>query len=453
MITAKTIGIFHYQLGSTDGVSLEVEKWKQVLEEMGHKVILCAGRLGSQEGILLPELYHHRPEIEIINQNILGERKDLFLDDLIERFNDHTDKLVHSLEDIIHQNNIDTLLVNNIWSVAMNIPAAVALESVRKSLRLHTVAHHHDFYWERNLSPNLDRAEIRNILDNYLPPEAMQITHVVINSLAQSSLMRKKDISSTVVPNVFDFTGSEWVIDEYNQDLRQAIGLNDGDICVLQATRIVPRKGIELAIDVVHALNEPSRRRILQEHGLYDGRKFTSKNKIVLVLAGYDRDDPTGKYLGKLEAKAKKLNVDLRHIDNITGRERRVINGQKIYGLWDTYAIADLVTYPGLWEGWGNQLLEAIKAKLPIVIFEYPVYIQDIKKRDFDVISLGSKISGRDNRDLVQISDDVIQHTADQCVVYLTNRAIRKDSVDKNFLIGKKHYSFDALKNILKRWF
>jgi len=453
MKSAKTIGIFHYQLGSTDGVSLEVEKWKQVLEEMGHKVILCAGHLGGNKGILIPELYHHRPEIEIINQNILGERHDLSLDDLIERLNDHTNKLVQSLKDIIHQNNIDTLLVNNIWSVAMNIPAAVALESVRKSLRLKSVAHHHDFYWERNLSPNLDREEIRNILDNYLPPEAMEITHVVINSLAQNSLVRKKDISSTVVPNVFDFTGSDWVIDKYNQDLRQAIGLKDGDICVLQATRIVPRKGIELAIDVVHALNEPYRRSILQERGLYNGRKFTSKNKIVLVLAGYDHDDPTGKYLGKLLSKAKNLNVDLRHIDNFIGRERRVINGQKIFALWDTYAIADLVTYPSLWEGWGNQLLEAIRAKLPIVIFEYPVYLQDIKNRDFDVISLGSKISGKDQGGLVQISDDVIQRTADQCVVYLTNRAIRKDSVDKNFLIGKKYYSFDALKNILKRWF
>lgn len=453
MKTMKTIGIFHYQLGLTDGVSLEVEKWKHVLEEMGHKVILCAGRLGNQEGILLPELYHHLPEVDIINQNILGERNDLSPDDLVDRLNDHTNKLVQSITDIVQKNNIDTLLVNNIWSVAMNIPAAVALETVRKSLQLNSIAHHHDFYWERNLNPNLDREEIVNILDNYLPPKDMEIYHVVINSIAQTSLVRKKDISSTIVPNVFDFSGPDWVIDDYNQDLRQTIGLDDGDICILQATRIVPRKGIELAIDLVHALNNPYRRKILQERGLFDERRFTSNNKIVLVLAGYDRDDPTGMYLKKLVAKAKKLNVDLRHIDNIIGRERSAINGRKVYALWDTYAIADLVTYPSLWEGWGNQLLEAIRAKLPIVLFEYPVYLRDINKRDFDVISLGSIVAKPDQEGLVQISDDVIQRAADQCVVYLTNRALRKDSVDKNYLIGKNHYSFDALKNILKRWF
>jgi hypothetical protein len=39
----KTSGILHYQVGGTDGVSLEIDKWKQVLEEMGHTVRLCAG--------------------------------------------------------------------------------------------------------------------------------------------------------------------------------------------------------------------------------------------------------------------------------------------------------------------------------------------------------------------------------------------------------------------------
>ena len=32
----KNIGIFHYKVGGTDGVSLEIDKWKKVLEEMGH---------------------------------------------------------------------------------------------------------------------------------------------------------------------------------------------------------------------------------------------------------------------------------------------------------------------------------------------------------------------------------------------------------------------------------
>lgn len=44
----KTIGILHNQVGGTDGVSLKIDKWKLLLEEMGHTVHLCAGDLEPQ---------------------------------------------------------------------------------------------------------------------------------------------------------------------------------------------------------------------------------------------------------------------------------------------------------------------------------------------------------------------------------------------------------------------
>ena len=43
----KRIGILHYQVGRTDGVSLEIDKWQQVLENRGHEVFLCAGDLST----------------------------------------------------------------------------------------------------------------------------------------------------------------------------------------------------------------------------------------------------------------------------------------------------------------------------------------------------------------------------------------------------------------------
>lgn len=32
------------------------------------------------------------------------------------------------------------------------------------------------------------------------------------------------------------------------------------------------------------------------------------------------------------------------------------------------------MTYPSLREGWGNQFIEAVFAKLPVVLLEYPVW-------------------------------------------------------------------------------
>ena len=34
----KKIAIVHYRVGRTDGVSLEIEKRKAILEELGHEV-------------------------------------------------------------------------------------------------------------------------------------------------------------------------------------------------------------------------------------------------------------------------------------------------------------------------------------------------------------------------------------------------------------------------------
>ena len=69
----KTVGIFHYQVGRTDGVSLEIDKWKRVLEEMGHMVHLCAGDRGAAEGTLIEEMYHHRPDAERLSYNTFYE--------------------------------------------------------------------------------------------------------------------------------------------------------------------------------------------------------------------------------------------------------------------------------------------------------------------------------------------------------------------------------------------
>ena len=69
MTDKKNIGIFHYQVGGTDGVSLEIEKWKLILEELGHTVFLIGGDLGTAQGILVKEMYHHLPESKRLNQN------------------------------------------------------------------------------------------------------------------------------------------------------------------------------------------------------------------------------------------------------------------------------------------------------------------------------------------------------------------------------------------------
>jgi len=447
----KTIGIFHYKVGGTDGVSLEIDKWKRVLEEMGHTVHLCAGDLGAVEGTLIEEMYHHRPDARRLSFNTFCELRDypneaayraelLHLVDVVER----------KVRDFVESRGINFLIPQNVWSVAASPSVAIALARVMRDLQLPALAHHHDFYWERTDGVALTCATAIELADKYLPPRDPLVRHVVINSLAQRELAERKGIQASIVPNIFDFDAPPWGPDAYNQDFRTRIGLRENDVFVLQATRIVARKGIELAVDFVKALDSPERRARLKERGLYDGRAFDDDSRIALVLAGYAQDD-LGGYTERLKRKIQRLGVDALFVEEWVGGRRQIRDGQKVYSLWDTYVFADFVTYPSLWEGWGNQFLEALRANLPLMLLEYPVYQADIKDKGFRVVSLGSEIQGRDDLGLVQVAPQVVKAAADQAVDLLTDARLRRETVAHNFQVGRQHYSLASLRDYLAR--
>jgi glycosyltransferase involved in cell wall biosynthesis len=453
MTNPQTIGIFHYQVGRTDGVSLEIDKWKHVLEQMGHKVHLCAGDLGTvQEGTLIDEMYHHRPDARRLNYNTFHELRDY---DSEEAYRTELYGLAKVIERkirvFVKQKGIEFIIPQNVWSVAVNPSVAIALKQVMCDFRLPALVHNHDFYWERTGGITLTCGTAIELADKYLPPRDPLVQHVVINSLAQRELAARKGITSTVVPNVFDFAAPSWECDEYNRDFRAQIGLKENDVILLQATRIVERKGIELAVDFVKALDSPERRARLIEQGLYDGRPFDDDSRIILVLAGYTRDDFAGGYVSRLKTKIERAGIHAIFIANQVGAQRETRNETKVYTLWDTYVFADLITYPSLWEGWGNQFLEALRARLPMMVFEYPVYKSDIQDKGFHVISLGSEIVGRDDLGLVQVAPAVIENAADQAVEYLTNPRLRSETVAHNFQVGRLHYSMEALQGYLEQ--
>ncbi|MBC8508661.1 MAG: glycosyltransferase family 4 protein [Anaerolineales bacterium] len=447
------IGMFHYIAGFTDGVSLEMNKWIEVLEDMGHTVHICAGKLGSiAEGTVIKEMYHHRPDARHLYYNTFQALRD-YRDEATYRAGLFrlSDAIETKILKFIEDKEIDFFIPQNVWSVAANPAVAIALTNIMRKHKIPALVHNHDFYFERTNGFRLTCGTAVELADLYLPPRDPLVKHVVINSLAQQQLANRKGIKSALVPNVFDFEAPPWAPDEYNSDFRDRIGLRENDIMVLQATRIVTRKGIELAVDFVKALDSPANRSKLKAKGLYDGRKFDDDSRIVLVLAGYAMDDATGRYQSLLSLKAKELGVEAIFIEDIVDSSRYTRKGKKIYSLWDTYVFADFVTYPSIWEGWGNQLLEALRAKLPLVLFEYPVYEVDIKDKNLRVVSLGNQISGRDEHGLVTVDQKIIDDAANQAVDLLIDKELRQETVDHNFRMAKRFYSMDALHIYLRQ--
>ena len=182
---------------------------------------------------------------------------------------------------------------------------------------------------------------------------------------------------------------------------------------------------------------------------MYDGRAFDESSRIVLVLAGYSRDDLSGTYLERLRRKIEREQIDALFIENLIEARRQTRAGERIYSLWDSYLFADLVTYPSLDEGFGNQLLEALCARLPLVLFEYEVYRSDIKDKGFRMVSLGAAVEGYDDLGLAQVPSTTMEIAADRAVDLLTNAQFRQEVVEHNLALARQHYSLQTLHDLL----
>ncbi|HIQ06262.1 MAG TPA: glycosyltransferase [Anaerolineae bacterium] len=404
------IGFIATRLSGIDGVSLEVHKWADVLQRMGHEVFYCAGELGgyAAEGTLIPQLHFTNAEVAELSRRAFtrGENAWQVADDIYAM----ADQMRPPLRRFIRENRLDIIIPQNALTIPMNIPLGVALTGLIAELGIPTVSHHHDFYWERT---RYQVSNIFQILDTDFPPDLPNVRHVTINSIAQMRLKERRGIDSVVIPNVLDFATSPPGRDEYNQDFRTAIGLSPEDRLILQPTRVVPRKGIELAIELLHRLQNPNAR---------------------LVIT-HPAGDEGFEYLEWLKLEAARLKVDMRLVADRVGPERRQVDGQKIYALWDTYPWAELVTYPSQYEGFGNALLEAVYFKLPIVVNRYPVYEADIRPLGFRFV----EISGF-------ISDEAVEQARE----LLNDQDLRNEIAEHNYALASRHFSYEVLKAHLK---
>jgi len=445
------IALCHFRVGETDGVSLEMEKWKTILERMGHKVFFLAGSQGMTEAYTIPELHYLNEENNRFVRNAYEalsdyDSEEAFMTDVLS----FARRIEAGLAGFIEQHQIDMLVINNIWSLGWGLPAALAFDNAAREYRIPCVAHHHDFYWERERYGKPTCDFVRTCLEDFFPPRHDLVKHVVINRIAHEEMERRKGLDSVIVPNVFDFEAPVWSVDDYNKDFRQQIGLRDKDLLVLQATRIERRKAIELSVDVAGELGKPGNRQWLERHTLYDGRSFDSGSRIVLALAGLQ--EASEGYIEALKKRALKKGVELLFINDIIEHSRCTVNGLKCYSLWDAYVFADLITYPSILEGWGNQLLEGFFSKKPIVVYEYPVYGTDIKEKNFRVISLGSSHKvGEDG--LVYIDAARISTAAEECMNMLTDREKRIKQAEVNFQLCREHFSYESLAKSLSSIF
>lgn len=407
----KHIGFISTRFAGTDGVSLESAKWAEVLWDDGHISYWYSGKNDREPGssYCVPEAYFGHPESQWINQQIWGVRTRSRT--VTERIRKMADYLKSTIYQFVEYHRIDILVPQNILAIPMHVPLGIAVTEFLAETQMPTIAHHHDFYWERT---RFSVGAIQDILDMAFPSRLYNVQHVVINQAAQEQLSLRKGVSSTLVPNVFDFDNPPPSIDKYTKDFRKEIGLSEDDFFILQPTRIVPRKGIEHAIKLVGALNDP-------------------RYKLVI---SHDSGDEGHDYKLMLQNMAEEENVDIRFVSSRIGEVRQLNSkGEKVYTLWDIYPHADLVTYPSIYEGFGNALLEALYFKIPIIVNRYSIFQQDIEPKGFRLPIMDGFVTS----DLVT-----------QVKRIMEDQEYRNEMVDHNYEIANSYYSYTVLRRILR---
>jgi len=404
------VGFISFRISGTDGVSLETKKWAEIFSRFGFENFFMAGELDTpaDHSFIVPETHFKHPEaLRLYRQSFDGtENRPRKLSQDIHTFRN---LLKDRIYEFIDKFNLDLLIPENTLTIPLHVPLALALTEVIAETNIPVIAHHHDFFWER-------KRFLRNCVWDYLnaayPPHLNSIQHVVINTSAQNQLALRTGISSILIPNVMNFEHPHPYFDEYNKDVRKDLGIQDDELFVLQPTRVVQRKGIEHAIELVARI----------------------KRKAVLVISHASGDEGY-EYEQRVKEFADLLKIRTLFVDTRIGDKRGVTkDGKKIYTLEDIYPFADLVTYPSLQEGFGNAFLEAIYFKKPILVNNYSIYSFDIKPKGFEAVEMDNFIS-----------DKTVQEMND----LLDNPERIKEITEKNYRLSLKYYSYTVLEHRL----
>jgi glycosyltransferase involved in cell wall biosynthesis len=410
VLTDRNIGFVSTRFAGTDGVSLETAKWAEALNRLGHSCCYLAGSSDrpSDKSRIVPEALFTHPDIRKIYDVAFSQRtRPLQVTRLIHQLKDY---LKEQLYAFVRDFGVELLIAQNALAIPMNIPLGLALTEFIAETGFPTIAHHHDFFWER-------KRFLVNCVWDYLnmafPPHLPPIRHVVINSSGANQLSLRTGISSWLIPNVMDFENPPPPPDNYTRDLRTDLGVAPDESFFLQPTRVVQRKGIEHAIELVNRLGP--------------------KARLVISHATGDEGDD---YERRVRQFADLLDVKTNFVSDIIKDQRgQTPEGRKIYTPGDVYPHCDLVTYPSDIEGFGNAFLEAVYYRRPIVVNNYSIFDIDIKPKGFRVIEFDG-----------YITDDTVRRVRQ----VLQDPDLAHEMAEHNYRLAQRHYSYAVLERRLQ---
>lgn len=416
-LSRLNIGIIHSLIGKNDGVSIVIDQtvlaMNRYMEIPLGNIFYLAAHVSQRFNTQTDDIFWHKNAIH--RKIIQHYQENQFPVDLELEIEQSANYAKNIIADFVEKNNIDLIFAHNI-SHPYNFITAMGLNYYLEERRKDNytwpkvIAWWHDSHFEREIFKN-PNSTIKKYL-KYLPGNLLDGVVFIndgqkefflqyLNEYGRVNKYLFLENRSTVIPNTsdieWDWKNADWdssypVIppqDNYNDsffdDLRITNFLKgknkdiDDAVFLLQHTRIVPRKKIELALEL----------------GFELCRKFAGKKALVLLVSGHSGDEQNS-YLDSLTAYHQQLTekygtdeVMLLFGESHILPHREIIVDKKYYAFNEIPGIVaakgGIGTYFSEVEGFGNNLLEMMSLGLPVVINRYRVFKEYIAPIGFDL--------------------------------------------------------------------
>lgn len=457
-ISRLKVGILHTLIGKNDGVSIVIDQTiktmvKQMEIPLGN-IFYLAGHSPPRLNTTLDDIFWHRnEENRYILEHYSGAAPKGFDNYIME----HVQYAKEIIAEFVEDNELDLFIVHNSCHPSNFIyAAAVGMyfeERRAEGIMLpRYLLWWHDSHFERKRfsKPNkviskylkhIPGPDVDGIV--FINSEQPEFGQKYLKSLGNKDIKTYFDRKTCIIPNTCDIPW-DWEDlldreqelkppqDQYNKTFFKDIGLIDelekngqtldDVIILLQHTRVVERKRIDLAIDYALELE----------------KKFINNkiNKsIVLLVSGHSGDEHDSyrnqleKYFSDKVKKYPKLKKKVYFIfgENFILPNREVLVNKKYYAFEDVPGIVashgGMGTYFSEVEGYGNNLLEMMALGLPVVINKYPVFKSDVEPLGFKLAEI----------EKCELNEECVELGFQ----YLTNSELRHETVKHNLEILK----------------
>lgn len=467
-ISHLNVGIIHSLIGKNDGVSIVIDQTvNAMVKDMGinlGNIFFMAAHISPRFNAETDEILWHKNDI---HKKVIQHFSSDPLEGLDQEIHENALYAKSVIKKFVDKHNIDLLIAHN-TSHPYNFITAVGigyyLEEIHEQgiIWPNVMVWWHDSFFERerfkNPNPIIEKylkylpgTEIDGIA--FINNDQPKLAERYFQKYNMNNLKRFFEERAIVVPNTsdipWDWENQPWngnnIIhppqDHYNDSLFRDIGLTkeldkrgfsiDDTVFLLQHTRVVPRKKIEVAIDFAFEL---------EKKYIQDGMRKC----IAIIVSGHSGDEME-EYKKSLilyyESRLKieeGSNVIIIFGENRILSHRDIIVDKKYYKFAEIPSIiaarGGLGTYFSEVEGFGNNLLEMISLGLPVLINRYEVFKSDIEQYGFklpyiDEVILTKSLVDHGYKLLTDIKyrNEVVKH----------NLEVLRDKLDHKIIANK----------------